>query len=265
MGNQQERFELNVFFLVPARDESHVETKAEELRRLGFRYLIVCGQQVNKKGVIYREPNGKYDAINFGFNFVPEDADVLALNDADTTIHNFDAALKHFNDKKVALVFGSVSVKYGPQIFFYRMLNPIRRILPVAASGELMLIKRDVMEHILPIKPCKAEDSYILFKTSELKRGIVFCEDCRAETERTGIIENELIYKRKTVCGLYQALSYSRPSLGIRMFFLILPFASPILLVLGKLGYYWMKGILLGLTDYLKGDRTGTWLRNYMR
>ena len=98
------------------------------------------------------------------------------------------------------------------------MLDPIRRRLPVTASGELMLVKHYVIERILPIQPCKAEDSSILFKVSELKRRVVFCEECSSETERTKNIENEEAYKRKTVCGLYQALGHTKPSPLIRSF-----------------------------------------------
>jgi cellulose synthase/poly-beta-1,6-N-acetylglucosamine synthase-like glycosyltransferase len=256
---------VKVFLLVLARDDNYVDIKTEELKKLGLPYLIVCGKKIDKTGVIYREPYGKYDAINFGFSFVPKDTEILVLNDVDTKIHNFDAALRVFDDDKVALVFGSIALREGPQVFFYKMLDAIRRLIPVTASGELMFIKRDIMEGILPLKPCKAEDSYILFKVSELKHDIVFCKKCYAETERTKIIENEELYKRKTVCGLYQALSYTRPSRSIRLFFLLLPFASPLLLVLGKKGYFWMKGILLGLTDYLSGDRSGTWQQIYMK
>jgi hypothetical protein len=115
------------------------------------------------------------------------------------------------------------------------------------------------------MKPCKAEDSYILFKVMELKGRVVFCEDCYTETERTRSIEKEEDYKRRTVCGIYQALAYAKPSSFVRIFYVLLPFASPILLFLGKKGYFWMKGILLGLTDYLRGDRSGIWQPAYAK
>ena len=254
---------MKLFFLVLARDENYVDEKIEELKSLGVPYLIVCGKNLNHPNVLYRRPKGKYDAINFGARFVPKDADVVALNDVDTKINNLQAALQHFKREEVALVFARVSVKEGPQRLFYVFLDSIRRRLPIAASGELMLIRRNVLGKILPIRPCKAEDSYILFKVLEFKLKAVFCEECYVETERTKTAEKEEIYKRKTVGGLYQALAYTNPSHLVKLFYFLLPFACPLLLVLGKRGYFWMKGILLGLMDYLRGDRFGVWQPTY--
>jgi cellulose synthase/poly-beta-1,6-N-acetylglucosamine synthase-like glycosyltransferase len=255
---------MKPFFLVLARDEKHVDEKIEELKSLGVPYLIICGRHLSHPNVLYRKPEGKYDAINFGARFIPEYTDVVALNDVDTKINNFQAALQHFQRKDVALVFARVSVKEGPQRLFYVILDFIRRRLPVAASGELMLIRRDVLRKILPIRSCKAEDSYILFRVLELKHKAVFCEECYVETERTKTAEKEEVYKRKTVAGIYQALAYSKPPYFIRVFYLLLPIGCPLLLVTGKKGYFWMKGILLGLIDYLRGDRTGVWQPTYM-
>jgi cellulose synthase/poly-beta-1,6-N-acetylglucosamine synthase-like glycosyltransferase len=256
---------MNLFFLVLARDEKHVDEKIEELKSLGVPYLIVCGRNLNHPNVLYRKPEGKYDAINFGARFVPENADVVALNDVDTKINNFQATLQHFKRKEVALVFARVSVKEGPQRLFYVILDLIRRRLPITASGELMLIRHNVLKKILPIRPCKAEDSYILFKVLELKHKAVFCEECYVETERTKTAEKEEIYKRKTVTGIYQALAYTQPPYLIKLFYVLLPIACPLLLVLGKKGSFWMNGILLGLIDYLRGDRTGVWQPTYMQ
>jgi len=233
---------LKVFFLVLARDRNHVDKKIRELEALGVPYLIVCGEKLNHPNVVYRKPRGKYDAINFGSKFIPEDVDVVALNDADTKIHNFEAALRCFNSKSAALIFARVSVKRGPQRLFYAFLDFIRRRVLITASGELMLIGRKVLERILPIKPCKAEDSYILFKVLELKLKAVFCEECYVETERTKTAEKEEPYKRKTVSGVYQALSYSRPPYAIKLFYILLPFISPLLLILGRKGYFLDEG-----------------------
>jgi cellulose synthase/poly-beta-1,6-N-acetylglucosamine synthase-like glycosyltransferase len=255
---------MKSFFLVLARDERHVNEKIAELKSLGVPYLVVCGKNINHLNVVYREPKGKFDAINFGARFVPENADVVVLNDVDTKIHNFQAALQHFKRKEVALVFARVSVKEGPQRWFYVFLDFLRRRLPIAASGELMLIRRSVLMKILPIRPCKAEDSYILFKVLELKHKAVFCEESYVETERTKTAEKEEDYKRRTVAGIYQALAYSKPPYLVKLFYVLLPFACPLLLVLGKRGYFWTKGILLGLIDFLRGDRTGVWQPTYM-
>jgi len=255
---------VRLFFLVLARDEKYVDEKIEELKLLGMRYLVVCGRNVNHPNVIYREPRGKYDAINFGFKFIPPDTDVVVLNDVDTKIRNFEAALQLFRFKAVDLVFVRVCVKEGPQKLFYNLLDRIRRRFLIAASGELMLVRYDVLRRIIPIKSCKAEDSYILFKVLEFKCRSVFCEECYVETERTKTAEKEELYKRKTVGGIYQALAYTKPPNGVRLFYALLPIASPLLLIFGKKGYFWMRGILSGFVDYLRGDMTGFWKTIYM-
>jgi cellulose synthase/poly-beta-1,6-N-acetylglucosamine synthase-like glycosyltransferase len=254
---------MKVFFLVLARDGRHVEDKIRELEALGFPYLVVCGETLNRSNVVYREPKGKYDAVNFGFNFVPKDVDVVALNDVDTKLSNLDAALKLFRLRGVDLVFAKVFVKKGPQRFFYSLLDSVRRKVLIAASGELMLIRLEVLRRILPLKPCKAEDSYILFKVLKLRYRAVFCEECRAVTERTKSFAGEVSYKRKTVCGLYQALTYANPPNLIRVFYFLMPLASLTLLILGRRGYFWARGILLGLIDFLRGDRSGMWVPKY--
>lgn len=255
---------MKPFFLVLARDKRYVDEKIEELKNLGVPYLIVCGEKLNHPNVIYRRPVGKYDAINFGYTFVPRHSHIVVLNDVDTKINNLKIALEYFNAKDVSLVFSKVVVKGGPQNSFYVLLDSIRKRLLIAASGELMLVRRDVLDLVLPLKPCKAEDSYILFKVLELQYRAVLCEECYVETKRTESVENEEIYKRKTVTGIYQALAYTDPPRSIKLFYTFLPFICPLLLVSGKKGFFWIKGILRGLVDYLRGDRTGVWETTYM-
>lgn len=252
-----------VFFLVLARDHKHVDKKIEELEGLGLPYLIVCGERLGHPHVVYRKPLGKFDAVNFGAQFLPNDANIVALNDVDTEIHGLGAALRCF-EKDVALVFLKVVVKGGPQGLFYSLLDSIRRRFPITASGELMLMRSTVLSEVLPLKSCKAEDSYLLFKVLELGYGVTFCEESYVETERTKSAGKEESYKRRTVAGLYQALSYTRPPRSIRLFYALLPLVSPLLLVLGKRGYHWMRGIQLGFLDYLRGDRTGLWQPTHM-
>lgn len=254
---------LKIFFLVLARDEKYVEQKVEELHGLGVPFLIVCGQKLDLPNLVYRAPKGKYDAINFGFGLIPSDTDVVALNDVDTRIRNFAAATSLFESKSVDLAFAKISVS-GPQNMFYGYLDSIRRWILVAASGELMLLRYNLLKRIVPLRPCKAEDSYILFKALELKSNCVFCQDCGVETERTKTAEKEELYKRKTVSGIYQALTYSDPPYYIKGFYTFLPFLSSLLLLSGKKGYFWNKGIIAGYTDYLRGDRSGTWKTTYM-
>lgn len=251
--------DLSLFFLVLARDREHVAEKIEELKGLRVPFTVVCGEKLDQPEVKFREPRGKYDAINYGLKLVPENVQVVAFNDVDTKIHNVDKALESVDFHEVGLAFAKVTVKRGPQKHFYRLLDSIRRRLPINASGELMLVKRELLDKILPMKPCKAEDSYILFKTLELGRKVAFIEKCSVETKRTETLSQETDYKRRTVAGIYQALSSTRPPLAIRIFYMILPLVCPLLLLSGKKGLSWTKGILFGLSDYLHGDRSGLW------
>jgi cellulose synthase/poly-beta-1,6-N-acetylglucosamine synthase-like glycosyltransferase len=251
---------VNVFFLVLARDKRYVDEKIKELENLGVEYKIICGERLDHPNVVYQAPKGKYSAINYGVSLIPPDADIVVMNDVDTRIHNFHLAPPNFDDPDVGLVFGTELVREGPQHLFFRFENAIRRIIPIAGSGELMLIRRSILvNEICPLKPCKAEDTYILFKLLELKHKIVFCENFYAETERTKTAQKEEVYKRRTVAGIYQALSYTNPTFAIKAFYSALPFLSPMLLILGDKGYYWFRGILLGFADFLRGDRAGSW------
>jgi hypothetical protein len=127
-----------------------------------------------------------------------------------------------------------------------------------------MLMSYNALKRMVPIKPCKAEDSYLLFKALELKNKCVFCEESYVETKRTKTAEKEEIYKRKTVGGIYQALAYTKPPYMIKIFYVLLPLFSPLLLFAGRSGYFWLKGILLGFVDYLRGDKSGIWQTAYM-
>jgi cellulose synthase/poly-beta-1,6-N-acetylglucosamine synthase-like glycosyltransferase len=208
--------------------------------------------------VVFREARGKYDAINFGLGFVPPDTDVVAFNDVDTRIGNWKTALNAIQ-QGASLVFAKVDVPEGPQRSFYRYLDFVRKRVPVAASGELMLVNYDFLKGIMPLRRCKAEDSYILFKTLERGGRVVFCEECSVTTYRTELPEEEEGYKRRTVGGIYQALSMTKPPFEVTLFYTLLPFVAPMLLMQGRNGYFWAKGILLGFVDFLRGDRTGSW------
>jgi len=242
----------NIFFLVLARDRIGLNRKIRELNELEVPFLIVCGEKVDTQNTVYRKPIGKYDAINFGFESIDTDK-IICLNDVDTSIHGFDEALELLEKEDADVVFCKVLVKEGPQPFFYRFLDNIRRILPVAASGELMLIKPTLLKRMIPLKPCKAEDTYILFKSLELGYKTVFCETCWVETERTKTLIGESNYKKRTVSGIYQALSYTNPPFFIRFFYLLLPFLTPLLLLSGEKGFYWMKGIINGVANFSSG------------
>lgn len=254
------------FFVVFARDKKYVSEKISELDRFGVPYVVVCGEHFDHSLVVYRAPKGKYEAINFVLEErkIPRDVKIIAFNDVDTKIGRFEVMLRHFEDPKVAIVFAAELVREGPQRTFFTIFNPIRRFLPLAASGELMMVRQEILRKILPLKPCKAEDTYIMFKALELGYKVVFCEDCFAETERTKTGSKEEIYKRKTVAGIYQALSFTKPPPVIRFLYALLPFAAILFVLLGRDGYHWFKGILLGFLDYVRGDRRGTWETTYM-
>ncbi|MEM3702984.1 MAG: hypothetical protein QXX79_00975 [Candidatus Bathyarchaeia archaeon] len=254
---------MQVFFVVLARDASLVNKKIEELGRLGYPYVIVCGEKTNRPNVVYRAPRGKYDAINFGLKFVPDGVDVVVFNDVDAEIHNFDEALRLMGEEDADLVFAKVNVQAGPQLTFYSFLDSLRRRIPIAASGELMLVKYDFLKMINPLKGCKAEDSYILFKILENRGKVAFCERCFVTTKRTVSAEQEEAYKRRTAGGIYQALSMCKPPVMVRLFYMLLPFISPLLLLSGRKGFYWSKGIVLGFVDYMRGDKTAFWKPSY--
>jgi len=255
---------MKLFFLVLARDRKNIKEKIRELINLRAPYLIVCGEPLNHPNVVHRKPMGKYDAINFGAELVPKEAEIIALNDVDTKIYNFHAALKYFNSEKTALVFVKTVVIGGPQNKFIVYEDAIRRHILITAGGGLMLIRHNILKEILPIRGCKAEDTYILFELLKRKFHVVFCEECCVEQKITKSEKKEEDYKRKVVTGIYQALHYAKPPPPIRLFYTLLPFMSPSLLVLGRKGYYWMKGILLGFLDYIRGDRSGFWQPTYM-
>lgn len=253
------------FFVVFAKDKNYVSGKIDELNRFGVSYVIVCGEHFDHPLVAYRAPKGKYDAITSALGRIPKDAKIVAFNDVDTQISAFETMLRHFDDPRVAIVFAPELVIEGPQRAFFTIFNPIRRFLPLAASGELLMIRQEVLRRILPLKPCKAEDTYIMFKTLELGYKVVFCEECCAQTTRTKTGSKEEIYKRKTVAGIYQALSMSKPPPVARFLYALLPFAAIFLVILGRNGYHIFKGILLGFLDYMRGDRSGTWDTTYMK
>ncbi len=228
--------------MVLARDAKNVPQKIAELKAIGIPFVIVCGEKVNHPNVVYREVKGKWDAINFGAQFIPEDTEMILFNDVDTKIHNIELAL-HCINTKADIVYCRVSVSKGPQVAFYRILNPIRQRFHVCASGEFMLIKHSAFNQVMPIPPCIAEDSYILFRALELGFKAYFCTETYVTTKRTSNNKDEEAYKARTTLGIYQALNYTKPTLTIRLFYLLLPAFSPLLLAAGGNGVAWAKGI----------------------
>jgi len=245
-----------IFFVVLARTKDGVKEKIAELENLGIPFIIVCGEKTDRPNVVYRPKKGKFDAINFGAKFLRPETKVVCLNDVDTRIYNFEKSLSKLS-KGLVLVFCKVRLDSGPQVHFYSLLDKIRSSLPINSSGELMLVERRVFDRILPIPPCKTEDNYISFRVLELGYKLFFCEDCWVETKRTQTLDEEERYKTRTVTGLYQALSLTEPPILVRVFYLILPFLTPLLLLQGRRGLAWANGILHGFTNFLRGDKEG--------
>jgi cellulose synthase/poly-beta-1,6-N-acetylglucosamine synthase-like glycosyltransferase len=240
------------FFIIPARNQQNVEEKIIELENMQAPYIIICGERMNHPNVVYRKARGKWDAINFGSRFIPKDANVIVLNDVDTKIHNFKHALSHLTEG-TDIVYCKVNVSKGPQVKFYKIADPIRKRLHIFASGELMLMKRDVFKRVLPIPPCIAEDSYMLFKALELGYSAHFCTKAYVTTERTADIKEEEAYKARTTLGIYQALKYTKPPPWIRTFYKLLPVVAPLLTLAGEESRAWMRGIRKALSMILIG------------
>jgi hypothetical protein len=116
-----------------------------------------------------------------------------------------------------------------------------------------MLIKHRVFERVLPMPPCIAEDSYILFKALELGYRAHFCTKTYITTDRTIDTKEEENYKARTTLGIYQALKYTRPPPWIRTFYWLLPMAAPLLALAGEDGKAWMRGIKRAVGMILTG------------
>ena len=239
------------FFIVPARNLKNLDAKIAELQKMNAAFIIVCGEKFNHPNVKYQENRGKWAAINFASKFIPKETKVIILNDVDTEIHNFKQAYVCLS-KKFALVYCRVLISRGPQVKFYKILDPIRKHFNVAASGELMLIRKEIFDRLLPIPACMAEDSYIIFKALELGYKAHFCSDAYVTTERTVSAKQEEEYKYRTTLGIYQSLDTAKPPLLIRVFYLMLPSFAWLLSLLGEDGRAWSNGIIRGFKDHLK-------------
>jgi len=211
---------------------------------LGLPFIVVCGDKFDYPNVVYRERKGKWDAINFGASYIPKSANLVILNDVDTKIYNLSHAIGHVTEGK-DMIYCYPRISGGPQVKFSKILNTLRNELNlhVASSGELMIIKKNVFKKLLPIPPCIAEDTYLLFRALEFGYRVHFCTKTYVTTKRTSDALQEEAYKKRTTLGIYQALQYTRPSALIRAFYFVLPILSLLLLVAGRNGRAWAKGI----------------------
>jgi len=242
---------MQPFILVTARDRSHVRDKLEELRTLGIPFVIICGERLNHEGVRYRKPSGKWDAINFGSQFIPSGAQIVVLNDVDSKIHHLEHALTR--SRQADLIYCKVRVKEGPQTKFYKILDTLRGVLPVAASGELMVIKRRVFNRLIPIPPCAAEDTYMVFRALELGHRVEFCTETYVTTKRTNSPAEEQAYKLRTTLGVYHALELASAPPVVKAFYFMLPLVAPLLALGGPDGRAWAMGIELATAHHFLG------------
>jgi len=247
----QKQKNINPFFIVCARNKHMVKDKIIELEQMGVPFIIICGEEFDHHNVIYKEAIGKWDAINFGAKFIPADCGIIILNDVDTKIFNLKQALNILNGH-ADIIYCRVIVSKGPQVKFYKILDPIRGRLHIAASGEFMLMKRAVWERVLPVPSCTAEDSYILFRALELGYKANFCTTAYVTTERTNDAKHEEVYKTRTTLGIYQALQYTKPPIWISIFYSLLPLVAPLLTLAGEDGRAWSFGIEKAVNSHLQ-------------
>ena len=242
---------LNPFFIVCARNQCMVKEKIIELEQMAVPFIIICGEKVEHPKVIYRETIGKWDAINFGAQLIPIEFNIIVFNDVDNKIFNFEQALDSI-DEGIDVLYCKISVSSGPQLKFYKLIDPLRSWFHIAANGDLMVIRRGVLDAVLPIPPCIAEDSYILFKALELGYRAHFSTRTYVTTEKSPNAHLEEAYKTRTTLGLYQALKYTKPPLLIRLFYSLLPIFAPMLFLAGEDGRAWARGIEKGINSRFK-------------
>jgi hypothetical protein len=230
-----------------------VESKIRELESYGFPYIVVCGEDMGTDGVIFRRAVGKWDAINYGCRYVPRGVDIVVINDVDTAIHKLDGALALAS--KFDVVYCAVDPRGGPQASFYSFADPLRERLNLFASGELMVIRKRALDELIPIPPCMAEDSYLLFKAMELNYRVRFCRSTHVTTSRTTNADEEVVYKERTTLGILQALDHSRPPVAIRLFYRSLPLLAIPLTLLGENGRAWSEGIMRAVKLHVEGSK----------
>ena len=236
-----------------ARDAKSIRTKIHEIERIGLPFIVVCGENFHDSRVVYRVPVGKWDAINYGYGYIPQENDVVVLNDVDTEIHGLEHMFSSVSGGS-DFVYAAVRPSGGPQPKFYAIANPLNRVLKIFAMGELVVIRKQLLDKLMPIPPCLAEDTYLLFKAMELNYKAEFCEDAYVNTFRTSLISEEVLYKERTTLGILQALDYTKPPPWIRLFYRSLPFLAAMLMLAGEDGRAWGKGIMRAIRLHIEGS-----------
>lgn len=242
---------MNPFLVILSRNGRGIKRKIDELEKLGYPYKIICGEKISHPGVVYREARGKWDAINYSEKFIPSESDTVVINDADTKIVNFEKVLSKINDND--LVYSGIEIPPSTQFGLRKFEDLLRNLINFAPNGDLMIFRRKLFNRILPLPPCVAEDSYMLFKAMELGSDIdFFYEDC-IKTTKTSNLSQEKKYKERTTLGIYQALGYTHPPPHIKSFYMLLPLFASLLSIFGKKGRTFAKGIFEGYLSYRLG------------
>jgi hypothetical protein len=239
--------------MVIARDSDLIQTKMREIEGLGLPFIIVCGENFADPRVISRTPVGKWDAINCGYTCIPRDANLVVLNDIDTEIHGLSRMFSSVYEG-ADLVYAAVRPSGGPQQKFYAIANPLNKALNIFAMGELIVIRKKLLDRLMPIPPCLAEDTYLLFKAMELNYKVEFCDDAFVNTIRTTSQTEEVLYKERTTLGILQALDYTKPPPWIRLFYRSLPLLAMMLMLAGGNGRAWARGINRAVRLHVKGS-----------
>lgn len=253
----------DVFVIVLDKTGRFIEYYLNFLRKIGASFIIISGAKHQDGTVIYRDPRGKYDVINYSLKFIPNNASIVIFLDADVIEPPIEECVRVFRENGLDLAFPALEILDNTrQRLFTRILDEIRRHLSlITANGEMMIIKADKLPYLLPLPPCKAEDTLLLFRALERGFRVEFLSNIHVKTIRPyyTLVDEEL-YKRRVTCGIYQALSMVKhlPAL-IRIFYKVLPLLSPLLIVLERTGISFAKGIIRGYCDYLLGDRSGAY------
>ncbi len=244
---------MKPFCLVLARDAKQVRAKMLEVESIGLPFTVICGESFDDPRVVHRPPVGKWDAINYGYACIPREADVVVLNDVDAEIHgleNMFSSLSGGSD----FVYAAVRPSGGPQPKFYAIANPLNRAMNIFAMGELVVVRKTLLDKLMPIPPCLAEDTYLLFKAMELHYKVEFCQDAYVNTFRTSSLAEEVLYKERTTLGILQALDYTRPPPWIRLFYRSLPALAAMLMLAGDEGRAWGRGITRAIRLHIEGS-----------
>lgn len=64
--------DLNLFFVVLAKDGEHVHNKIDELEGYEVPHRVICGKEMDHPKVVHRNPKGIWDAVNYSRRVIPK-------------------------------------------------------------------------------------------------------------------------------------------------------------------------------------------------